>query len=407
MSAVIFGISFIFFILFKQNWKKLLYLFLFTLPYLGYLQLQLKQSTVLAPAIHDIIFILPIYLIFFLYKNNLNILPNSLRSLIYIFIIIILIQFVNPLNNLNLISRLISFKVWLFYLFFIYIGYYLISNRDELKKFCNFFSFVSVIPCLIGILLYFLILIYGYQEVMTAFYRDYNIAQSSTQNFAQFNYENLKLFRIPSTFTFVSQYQNFLMIALVPSIASVNFSINYSEKKIYKFILGLIIIALILSGARSSIIYLSIIFIVFYFNYFGLKGIKNLFTKLLFLLFVLIIFYYNFNFLNSTFNLTLMYTKDYFFLGFIDNLYKYFFGNGLGGATAGARYFDNTINLLHESYYNKAIFELGFFGFFVVLMLFITYLKEINNIKKKWQNKKKQLFALYILPMYFTNFWQL
>ena len=261
-----------------------------------------------------------------------------------------------------------------------------------------------MIPCLIGILLYFLILIYGYQEVMTAFYSDYNIAKSSTQNFAQFNYEKLKLYRIPSTFTFVSQYQNFLLIALIPSIASINFSINHKEKKIYKFILGLIIIALIFSGARSSIIYISIIFIVFYFHYFGLKGIKNLSIKLLLLSCILIIFYFNSNFINSIFNLTLNYSIDYFFLGFIDNLYKYLFGNGLGGATVGARYFSNTINLVHESYYNKAIFELGFFGFIVILMLFITYLRETNNIKKKMKGKKEAIIcSLYFAYVFYQS----
>ena len=65
---------------------------------------------------------------------------------------------------------------------------------------------------------------------MTLFYGSRDMAMSATQKFTSFNYGALSLFRIPSTFVFVAQYLNFLLIALIPALTSVSLSNTKKEK---------------------------------------------------------------------------------------------------------------------------------------------------------------------------------
>ena len=58
-------------IFFRNNWRNLIYSFIIILPYLGFIQHKIQSYTVFAPLIHDILFVVPIYIIFALrgHKN--------------------------------------------------------------------------------------------------------------------------------------------------------------------------------------------------------------------------------------------------------------------------------------------------------------------------------------------------
>jgi hypothetical protein len=394
MTTILLSINFINFILFRNHWKKLFYLFIFFIPYLGYIQLKISYYTVLAPLIHDFIFIIPLYLIFIFTNKRINILPNDLKRLIFIFILLLIIQLVNPYNELSFVSRLVGLKVWIFYFFLIVIGYNLITNTTDLKKFCNFFSLSALIPCLIGNLLYLLCLIYGYREIMTLFYNDASLAFSATQKFAQFDYGSFKYYRIPSTFSYSTQYLNFCLLALMTTITSIFLSNTLREKRFYKYLLILIIISSFFTGNRGSALYLIIFFLFFSFQHYTIKDIKFLLSKILIFFMLVFFIYKNLPMAEQIVTLGQSYAVESFFKDFGENLSAYFLGAGLGNATAGVRYISITdLKAINEGFYWKIIVELGIPGLLIVLFLFFNYIRQIKIAKIRLFNHNEKVLC--------------
>ena len=382
--------------IFYNQWKKLFYLLIIAVPYLGYLQLHTFTYTIFAPISHDFIFIIPLVIIFIASRKNLNILPLQVRKLVFLLIILLFMQLFNPTNELNFVGRLVGLKIWIFYFFCIFISYHAIEDKNDLKKFCNVFAVSALIPCVIGIVQYFLILSLGYQRGMGLFYLDANLASLSTQNYAQFSYGPLSLFRIPSTFSFVAQYLNFILAAFVPIITSIYLSISLNEKRFYKYILILASIAAFLSGARSAGIFLPIFIIFFYYQEGKFMNIKFFGIKTLVIIGICLIVYDNFYYAEYLTGLGYDYITNEFFYNLTGNIKEFFFGNGLGSKTSGARYVDvetNMVQLRNEGYYWKVIIELGVLGLFLIVSLFFSYLHQTNLVKKKISLYKEKVFC--------------
>ena len=382
--------------IFYNQWKKLFYLLIIAVPYLGYLQLHTFTYTIFAPISHDFIFIIPLVIIFIASRKNLNILPLQVRKLVFLLIILLFMQLFNPTNELNFVGRLVGLKIWIFYFFCIFISYHAIEDKNDLKKFCNVFAVSALIPCVIGIVQYFLILSLGYQRGMGLFYLDANLASLSTQNYAQFSYGPLSLFRIPSTFSFVAQYLNFILAAFVPIITSIYLSISLKEKKFYKYILILASIAAFLSGARSAGVFLPIFIIFFYYQEGKFMNIKFFGIKTLVIIGICLIVYDNFYYAEYLTGLGYDYITNEFFYNLTGNVKEFFFGNGLGSKTSGARYVDvetNMVQLRNEGYYWKVIIELGVLGLFLIVSLFFSYLHPTNLVKKKISLDKEKVFC--------------
>ncbi len=117
MTSIIFALGILNFFIYLKNWKKLLYLFIFFIPYLGYVQHQIQPYIILAPLIHDFIFIIPLYLTIIFNQKNLFILPKGFSHLIISFAILLLLQMFNPFNSLPFLAKLVGLKVWFFYFF--------------------------------------------------------------------------------------------------------------------------------------------------------------------------------------------------------------------------------------------------------------------------------------------------
>ena len=381
--------------IFYNQWKKLFYLLIIAVPYLGYLQLHTFTYTIFAPISHDFIFIIPLVIILIASRKNLNILPLQVRKLVFLLIILLFMQLFNPTNELNFVGRLVGLKIWIFYFFCIFISYHAIEDKNDLKKFCNVFAVSALIPCVIGIVQYFLILSLGYQRGMGLFYLDANLASLSTQNYAQFSYGPLSLFRIPSTFSFVAQYLNFILAAFVPIITSIYLSISLNEKRFYKYILILASIAAFLSGARSAGIFLPIFIIFFYYQEGKFMNIKFFGIKTLVIIGICLIVYDNFYYAEYLTGLGYDYITNEFFYNLTGNLKEFFFGNGLGSKTSGARYVDaiNMVKLRNEGYYWKVIIELGVLGLFLIVSLFFSYLHQTNLVKKKISVYREKVFC--------------
>ena len=401
MTSILLIISFFNTILFIKNWKKLVYIFLFLLPFLGFIQHKIQPFTILSPLIHDLIFIIPLYIIIISNKVKINILPNDLKKLIYLFIFLILLQFFSPLNNVIFLARLVALKVWIFYFLCIIIGYNLITDKKDLKFFCNLLAVITIFPCIIGIIQYISSLTIGYPQTFINFYNDSEAAFGATQGFAKFEYGFIKIFRIPSTFSYVAQYLNYLIISLIPVITSINLGETNKEKFFYKLILYLVIVALILSGSRGAIVFLIIFYIFFNYVNSNIKNMRYLPLKFFFILLIILVAYNQNNYFRVIFSLSVNYVTDYLFINLFENIFKYFFGIGLGNATQAVRYIDPTISKhIHEGYYVKTLVELGFFGVVMIFVLFFNYLKQANiarqNLLKYNENIFCSCFGAYI-----------
>ena len=247
-------------VIFRNDWKKTIYLLMLTIPFFGFIHLKITHLTALSPLLHDITIILPMYFLFIFNKTkkkyNQLYLPSYFKNFLLFFIFTIIIFTINPFYETHLLVRLVGLKIWIFYLLFIVIGFEFIDNELELKKFCNFFAIVAIIPCVIGILQYLGSYVVGQREAMTAFYSgNYYLADMSTQGFTSFEWgSGVIVYRLPSTFSFSAQFHVFTLSAMVPAIAAVGFAETNKEKYFYSMIVVLIILAAYSSGARATTI---------------------------------------------------------------------------------------------------------------------------------------------------------
>lgn len=386
--------SIIVFLLFKNDWKKLTILFLLSMPFFGFIINTIRIYTNLAPLFYDLIFLIPLYLLIFKKENRSElVLPQELKRIIYLFVVIIFFQSINPFNSLPITARLIGIKVWLFYLPFIYIGYNLFEKSSDLLKFCRIFSVISIFPCSLSIIQYFFSIFVGYEVTMNFFYST-EVAAASTQNYAQFNLTpSLTILRTPSTFTFPTQFGNYLLCSLIPVVASIYSSRNFKEKNFYRLILILILFASVTSGVRSMYLFIPIFFILFFFQR------KKIIIHFLFVsLFFIILFNFSNNFsfiVEYIYDLSIHY-MTFFKEGFRINEIKDIIGHGVGTSTGAVRYVisqsiiqDGGVN---ESYYAKIFYELGLFGLCVLIIFYIQIYKQFNNCSKIYMNRDISAF---------------
>jgi len=387
-------IAVILFFIYKKNWKKLVYLLMILVPFLGFIINTIRPYTIFAPLFHDLAIILPLYVLFFLRKNysTKEFLSLELKIIILLFIGIVILQTINPYNILPFIGRLIGIKVWLFYLPFIAIGFHFLEKASDLLKFCKVISIIAIIPCLIGITQYISSIYFGYEETMNFFYTS-EVATGSTQNYAKFFLTpTLTIYRIPSTFVFPTQFSNYLILSLIPVITCIHTSKSFKEKQLYRLILVLIILASMASGIRGMYIYLPLFFIFFYSQRQNL--IILIFTALL-----ILILLYNFS---INFNLLVHYVLklntnylQFFLEGFNQNEIKDFIGNGVGTSTGAARYVVDSFMLQksNESFYAKIFYELGIVGLVYFTVFYIFIYKEFNKCSNNYINKDIITFA--------------
>ena len=424
MTAILIIIGIGVLVFFRNDWKKTVYLLIFMVPFFGFIQLKILHLTPVAALIHDITIILPMYFLFILNrmkkKYNQFYLPNNFKTFLLFFIIVIFVFAANPFYETSLLVRLVGLKIWIFYLLFIVIGFEFIDNELELKKFCNFFAIVAIIPCAIGIFQYLGSYFINYRETMTAFYSgNYVLANLSTQGFVIFNWgSGVMLYRLPSTFSFAAQFNVYTVCAFVPAFTSVVLSKTYNEKLFYSMIVVLLILAAYASGIRSTTIY-----ILMYLIFLILVQTKFYKSLICFVFAFLIIGTINLQSLpilhSIVSNVTEQSTLNIYSYGvFSDYSYifeNWFFGAGVGTATPEARHLtiggfgqfaDPRLGRLgqiagfHEGFYAKVIKELGILGVIIVTGVFIVIIYEIFLSHKLLKNNKTSLYCSAVLALF-------
>ena len=387
--------SVLIFFIFKNDWRKLAILFLLLIPFYGFIINTIRPLTNLAPLLYDFSFLIPLYLLFFIKNEQKEIvLPHELKGIIFLFIIIIFLQTINPFNPLPLMARIIGLKVWLFYLPFIWIGYHCFKNSSDILKFCKIFSLITIIPCLFGILQYTLSIFFGYEVVMNFFYSA-DVAAAATQNYARFNLTpSFTLLRTPSTFTYPTQFGNYLLCALIPTVVSIYSSSNLNQKNIHRLILILIFLASMTSGLRGMYLYIPLFFLLFFIQR---KNFMIFFMIICLLISIFYIFSSNFSFLIE-YIYELSYRYIYFFFeGFNLNNFRDFIGHGVGTSTGAVRYVVDQDLIqaggLNENYYSKILYELGFVGLFILIIFYIQSYKLLNNCSKNYKEGNLLIFV--------------
>ena len=115
MTAILFIISISVLVIFRNDWKKTIYLLLLTVPFFGFIQLNIVHLTPFASLLHDITIILPMYFLFIynrMKKKYIQFyLPNYFKVFLLFFIAIIIVFSINPFLVLNPVRSLKSYAL--------------------------------------------------------------------------------------------------------------------------------------------------------------------------------------------------------------------------------------------------------------------------------------------------------
>ncbi|MCH9050522.1 MAG: hypothetical protein IIA72_05505 [Proteobacteria bacterium] len=354
-----------------MRWRWGLYGLLLYLPFAGAVALLMSPNK--APLLFkDIFFVIPAYISFFVFHiRDLRpaTVPGVVLGSMLALAALVLIQTMNP-GVASLLVAAIGVKVWLFYMPLMFLAAAAINTPEDLLRILRLLLVVAVIPCAVGLIQWVASATIGHEAAITAFYG--RAAAGATQRFAQFDYGGA-YYRIPSTFTFNTQYWGFTLSMLVPPYILSRIDPSPRWRRFAWFMFGFVIAATLLSGSRSAIFFVPILILLMYltegratrfmaavatvpivmFTVLYLAGIDPLMI------------------VGATATLTGRYMEGIVIKGLLDALAEFPWGQGTGMSTNAARYvIAGQMPELIENYYAKAVVELGFVGLLAVLALF-------------------------------------
>ena len=247
-----------------KNWRRGIYGLVIYLPFAGLPTILLYPAPRITLLIKDLLFVIPAYLGFILWWHNKNrhhtpvLFPTGLLGPLAMLASLLFIQFFNP-RLANPLVGLIGLKVWLVYVPLFFLGYHFVDSRERLFQLAKLILFVALVPVLVGIAQAALVYS-GHSELAYSFYGP--AAAAVTQNFAYLGVDcvmgrdcRAALARVPSIFTFVTQYWLFLFAMYPLGYAMwvrANLSKNGSSQR-YLVLLGLIVVAAVSSGSRAAL----------------------------------------------------------------------------------------------------------------------------------------------------------
>lgn len=378
------------------NWKKGIRRCLYFLPFAGVISLYFYPNKL--PLLYkDLFFILPAYAGFLLSARRYNNPSKFLSSLLLIFSALVFLNMFNP-NVSTLRVGLIGLKVWAMYIPMFFIAYNLVDSKEDLAALTNTLVVIALAPCILGILQ--ALLIYsGHEQTAYSIYGQ--AAGPATQNFAKLRIGNLQLSRVPSTFTFVTQYSNFTYAMIPLAFAQLQYRKGFGFKTLL-----LIILAAFLSGSRSAFLFVPVLLALIYGINRGIGGvIKGLITVSVILVPFAVLFFGDFFSLFEIISQLTIHYWDEVVIGHIGTaLSTTFLGMGTGMSTGPSRHaFANERFYAIENYYAKAIMELGVIGLATLLVIFgfLIYqgYKNHESLKDKYLRAYSAGLLGYILLM--------
>jgi hypothetical protein len=177
------------------------------------------QSTGWPTLLKDVLFVVPAYLgaVAMALRGRLGWgVPADVTFALVAYILVILAQSVQVVLLSPLIAAL-GLKLWLFYIPLLPLAAQLFDRHEQVVRWLRALVVIALVPSLLGIMQALLVAV-GLSQIAYLLYG--NLAAAATQNFVQIGATNdLTLARIPSTFAFVTQYYNYLLIMLPLGVA--------------------------------------------------------------------------------------------------------------------------------------------------------------------------------------------
>ena len=358
------------------------------MPFAGVVTLSLYPSP-LPTLFKDFFFVIPAYIAFLLSRSSRPSkkgIPGPIILAMLALSALVFVQMFNP-GSANWMVSAIGAKIWLFYLPLIFLVFAMVKSREDLIWLLRLMIVIAWIPCGVGIFQWISSLTFGYESTMTAFYGA--AAEGATQGFASFQVGGT-FFRIPSTFTFVTQYFGYTLAMIVPGYALMKMDPSKRWRKFSTATFWFVILASFMSGARAAYLFVPILLALI----FLLEGrVIGMLKILVMLPLALLAAMYlagidpviMFNLMSE---LVLHYSVEIVKQGLWDAIEAAPFGIGTGMNTGPARYAFEDPNsfLAFENYYAKAVYELGIAGLVIVGALFHILISHGYRIHRRIQD---------------------
>lgn len=389
------------------RWRSALMAALAYLPLAGVVILALSPSK-LPLLFKDLLFLAPAYVLFahalISGRESLRGFPRAPVGLMCALAVLVVVQMLNPGVPSPMVA-LIGLKVWLFYIPLIFLGYAMCSDERDLVVLLRLLVALTVIPCVVGITELMLTLSMGYQFAMESIYG--GAAGDVTQQFAQFDVGEVGLLvRIPSTFTFVTQYFGFTLAMIVPAYSLMHLDASARWRTFALGVLALDVIACLTCGVRSAFVYLPLMMALIVLLdrspgavTLALAPAVALAVGAVMLLGVdFSVLYY------MVWGLTGHYATELAYGALASSISQWPLGEGTGVNTGAARYAfaDMESFIAIENYYAKAVHELGVAGLLVVAGLFASLIAAGSRVRSTLRDTGLHSFAAALLAFIIT-----
>lgn len=371
------------------RWRWGLIGLLLYVPFAGIISLKFQPNK-LPLILKDVAFVLPAYLSFFVFharELKAAPVPRPVLWAIGILAFLVLIQILNP-GVISWMVAAIGVKVWLFYIPIMFLAAAYFRDVGDIVHLLRILVVISIAPCTIGVLQWFGSIAFGYETVMTGFYGE--AARGATQGFASHAYGAF-LYRIPSTFSFVSQYFGYTFGMVVFGYCLMRLDPHPGWRKFAQFMMAFFVVASALSGARGAYVFIPLLLVTITLldqRLSGIFAVVAIVPVIILVAMSLVGIDPELLFRDTTF-LIGHYGREIVYENLINAFVEYPLGNGTGMNTGAARHaFANessaTSKLLFlENYYAKAMVELGFIGFPVAIAIFVAIIMAGIRIRAR------------------------
>ena len=380
------------------RWRRGFYLLMVYLPFAGLVSLLLNlwQPSLL---FKDLFFVFPIYIAFagelVLHKDVIGGFPRTIVYLMLCLAILTVIQTMN-VGVANHMMALIGLKVWLFYLPLSLVAYAYADSRTKVLRLCHLLVLLSFMPGAVALVQVAGVHALGYRAVMEISYGD--IASQTTQGFGYSQFGTALFGRIPSVFTFATQFFGFSLSMLVPTYIVWRTDTSRRWRKIGGWAFITVTIATFLSGERASFLFTPLTIALIFLLDRGIAGLVEGIGAGVLTAWAILIAAFGIS-LGEMYglvgNLFTHYATDVAYGGLVQAIQLAPLGMGTGTNTGAARYALADPDAFYgiENYYAKAVYELGLPGLLIVGGLFVAVVIAGFRIRSQMQSPMLHCWA--------------
>lgn len=363
-----------------RNWKIPVWGLLVYLPFAGLPTILFYPAPPVTRILKDIIFLAPAYVAFlawYLRQRRPLRLPQPIPALMLVFAAIVVGQSFNPAVPDALVA-LVGLKTWLLYLPLFILAYHFVEDRWQATKFFERLLVIALVPIALGVVQACLISL-GQPDLAYGPYGE--AAGDVTHGFSRFEIGQGNVYRVASTFTFVSQYYNFVLATLCAGCALwlARAGRGGAGRWWMPFVVALVVVAGFLTGSRGAFVTIPLFFAVVvvvggYWKWLGQSPVVLIGS----LVFAVSLFQTTLRDLFGVVSeLGFSYLTDVQLNEFRQALTATWLGFGTGTDTNPARFaLTDESRLFLENYYAKTVVELGLLGLVALLVLFAAILLQ-------------------------------